>query len=368
MNLFSFKLGIMKSFQCYFILLFHALLFSGDAIAASLPTFADVAARTKTSVVNIRTNHSLPARRPRLDPYQFFLNETIPKSQATQSLGSGVIVSSDGLILTNFHVVAGATSIEVFFANQRHGAEASIVGTDPQTDLALLKTRLPKGIGAADLGDSDRLRVGDWVLAIGNPFGYEHTVTSGIISATGRVIGTGPHDNFLQTDAPINPGNSGGPLIDMRGRVIGINAAIDADAYGIGFATPINVAKKVMQDLRKSGVVQRPWFGAVCKNIMGEDDLSNSASGASGARVVIANLVVDSPAHRAGLKLGDLILRFEKDRVRNNLDLRKKLDSKKPEQVVKLQIYRRGKGLIDIPLKLGVIPRADDLPVDKDLL
>lgn len=355
------RYNFLMRYTFIFLYLFHCF-----AQAANLPTFADVAARAKLSVVNIRTNHSRPARKPRLDPYQFFLNEKVPISPTAQSLGSGVIVSSDGHILTNYHVVADAQEIEIMFANQKQKVQARVVGTDPATDLALLKTKLPKGVAVADLGDSNKLRVGDWVIAIGNPFGYEHTVTSGIISATGRVIGTGPYDQFLQTDAAINPGNSGGPLIDMRGRVIGINAAIDADAYGIGFATPVNIAKLVMRDLAKSGVVERAYLGAIVRNHLIDDTVIDRST--TLGRVVIANIVVESPAHRAGLKLGDLIVRADGKAVRNDLDLKKIMAQKKPGSVLALDLQRGQQGRSQIRVPLGTTPKADDLPADKDLL
>lgn len=338
------------------------------ANARTLPTFADIAEQAKLTVVNIRSTQSIPARKPRLDPYQFFLSERLSQNKDATSLGSGVIVSGDGYILTNYHVIAGATTVQIQFADGQGRAEASVVGSDAQTDIALLRAKLPRGVRVADLGNSDLLRVGDWVLAIGNPFGYSHTVTSGIISAKGRVIGTGPYDGFLQTDAPIHPGNSGGPLIDMRGRVIGINAAVDADAYGIGFATPINVAKNILADLKTRGAVVRPWLGIVGKSMLNDDTVANAYDPVGAKGLVVANLVVESPAHRAGLKMGDVIIAANKQRVTDPMTLQKIVGKKKPNDSLELKIYRRGRGQLIITVPLGVLPKPDDLPSEKDLI
>ena len=344
------------------------LLLSSDLCARVLPTFADIAEQSKLAVVNIRSLQSLPARKPRLDPYQFFLNDRLPQSKEATSLGSGVIVNDEGYILTNYHVIAGATMVQIQFADQKGRTEASVVGSDPQTDLALLRAKLPRGTRVADLGDSDKLRVGDWVLAIGNPFGYSHTVTSGIISAKGRVIGTGPYDGFLQTDAPIHPGNSGGPLIDMRGRVVGINAAVDADAYGIGFATPINVAKTILADLKNRGAVVRPWLGIVGRSIVSDDSVQDARDPVGAKGVVVSNLVVESPAHKSGLKMGDIIVTVDKKRMGDILTLQKLVNSKKPKDSLQVRVFRRGKGMIEFTVLLGTLPKPEDLPSERDLI
>jgi serine protease Do len=336
--------------------------------AKVLESFADVAERAIPGVVNIRTTSFLKGgRSPKLDPYQFFLQGRLPKINTTQSLGTGVIMDSRGYILTNYHVVEDASMIDVLFANKKQKVRARIVGTDPKTDLALLQAKLPDGVHPVDLGDSDKLRVGDVVLAIGNPFGYAHTVTSGIISAKGRVIGTGPYDNFLQTDAPIHPGNSGGPLIDARGRVIGINTAVASDAYGIGFAIPINIAKGVVKDLSEHGKVVRPWVGVVGKNILSADELGDQYDPSGVYGVIATNLVIDGPAHKAGLKMGDLIMGLEDEKVRDLNHLQRLLGEKSPTDRVRFKIYRRSKGFLNLTVNLTEIPKTQDLPAEKDL-
>jgi S1-C subfamily serine protease len=359
-------LSTVNDMHCFSLLLI-ALLLPSAAFARVLPTFADIVDRAKPGVVNIRTTTVVRHKEPRLDPYQFFLKERLPTISSSQSLGSGVIVDRQGHILTNFHVIQDATKIEVLFANMKKKITAEVVGSDPKTDLALLKVVLPAGLHPADLGDSESLRVGDIVLAIGNPFGYAHTVTSGIISATGRVIGTGPYDNFLQTDAPIHPGNSGGPLIDIRGRVIGINSAVDSDAHGIGFALPINLAKRVMQDLLKHGQVVRPFLGVVGRNILSADEVGDKFDPVGVYGVLVSNLVVEGPAHLQGVKMGDLIMGIEQQKVTDLNLLQRKLGDYKPKDKIKIRFYRRGQGYFEKVITLGVTPKAEDLPKEKDL-
>ena len=218
-----------------------------------------------------------------------------------------------------------------------------------------------------DFGDSDKLKVGDIVLAIGNPFGFAHTVTSGIISAKGRVIGQGPYDNFLQTDAPIHPGNSGGPLIDMRGRVIGINSAVSAEGAGIGFAIPINLAKEVIHDLITHGKVVRPWIGVVGKNIVSRDEVGDSFDPAGVYGVIVENLVVDGPAYGSGLQIGDLIMGIDGQKVFDLNNLQKEVQHHTPNERVRLKVYRRGKGMFAATIMLGETPDSNDLPKEKDL-
>ncbi|MBF0443396.1 MAG: trypsin-like peptidase domain-containing protein, partial [Oligoflexales bacterium] len=205
------------------------------------------------------------------------------------------------------------------------------------------------------------------VLAIVNPFGFPHTVTSGIISAKGRVIGTGPYDSFLQTDASIHPGNSGGPLIDIRGRVIGINTAVSSKGHGIGFAIPINMVVKVIQDLKKHGKVIRPWIGIVGKNILSTDELGSSYDPSGVYGVLIENLIVDSPAYKSGLQIGDLIMGLDNKKVTDINEFQRNLGEKSPSDRVTLKIYRRSRGFISIGIPLAVIPAPDELPSEKDL-
>ncbi|MEZ4743195.1 MAG: trypsin-like peptidase domain-containing protein [Bdellovibrionota bacterium] len=249
---------MIKNLTTFFFYLSLASLAMGlkenSAQAIVLQSFSDIAEKAIPGVVNIRTKTYI-RRESTLDLYQFFLQGKVPTGRTTSSLGSGVILDRSGYIITNHHVIKGANTIEVLFAKSKKKIAANIIGIDPKTDLALLKVNTNQELHPMSLGDSDKLKIGDLVLAIGNPFGFSHTVTSGIISAKSRVIGTGPYDNFLQTDASIHPGNSGGPLIDVRGRVIGINTAISSEGEGIGFAIPINTVKEITGDLKKFGKV-----------------------------------------------------------------------------------------------------------------
>ncbi len=340
---------------------------AGLAQAKVYESFADIAERAIPGVVNIRTTTYTANKDPSLDLYQFFLKGVIPRSASTHAVGSGVIIDNQGHILTNYHVVQGASVIEVLFAKTKRKVTAKVVGTDPKTDLALLSLTLPKDATPLDLGDSDSLRVGDVVLAIGNPFGYSHTVTSGIISAKGRVIGQGPYDDFLQTDAAIHPGNSGGPLLDIRGRVIGINTAVSSDGPGIGFATPINLAKVVTRDLVRYGKVKRPWIGIVGKNILSRDEIESSAELEGIYGVIISNLIVEGPAYKAGLKIGDLIMGFDKEKIADLNHLQRLMAGKEPTDQVRLKIYRRAKGFSYVNLSLTELPKSGDLPIEKDL-
>jgi serine protease Do len=350
------------------MLLFSAFLpLSQPAAGKVYTSFADVAERAIPGVVNIRTTSYVARKDPSLDLYQFFLKGTIPRNLSTHSVGSGVLIDRKGLILTNNHVVDGANVIEVLFAKSRKKVKATVLGTDRKTDLALLQVNPPGDVQPLDLGDSDTLRVGDIVLAIGNPFGYSHTVTSGIISAKGRVIGTGPYDDFLQTDASIHPGNSGGPLLDIRGRVIGIATAVSNEGAGIGFAIPINIAKSISKDLARFGKVKRPWLGIVGKNILSADEIENNDQLSNVYGVIVTNLIVDGPAHKSSMQIGDLIVGFDSDKVTDMNHLQRLLTGKEPSGTARLKVYRRGKGHSWHTLRLEEIPGTKDLPVDKDL-
>lgn len=333
-----------------------------------LMSVADIAEQAVMGVVNIRTIQYVPNKDPNLDLYQFFMNGRIPQNQATHAVGSGVLIDKRGHILTNYHVIEGASAIEVLLAKGKQKYRAKVVGSDPKTDLALLKIEANVQLVPIDFGDSDAIRIGDVVVAVGNPFGYSHTVTSGIISAKGRVLGSGPYDNFLQTDASIHPGNSGGPLIDARGRLIGINTAVSSEGAGIGFAIPINLAKDVMKDLLAYGKARRPWLGIVGKNILSQDDIDAGGpviSGVSG--IIVSNLIIDAPANKAGLKIGDIVTTADQEKILDLNQLQRFLIRKGSGDRVKLKVYRRGKGYLYATIVLEETPKADDLPQEKDL-
>ncbi len=291
-------------------------------------SFAAIAEKLSPSVVNIKVTkvqktdfplHALPEG-PFRDRFRHFFDdkELTPRERPAEGAGSGVIVSGDGLILTNNHVVEGAKEVLVTLADQRE-LKADIVGRDPRTDLAVLRVKDSGELQAARLGDSDALKVGDWVLALGNPFGLSHTLTSGIVSAKGRVLGAGPYDDFIQTDASINPGNSGGPLFNMQGEVVGINTAIIPNGQGIGFAVPVNMARQLMPQLVEHGVVTRGYIGVNIQTV--SRDLARAMNLEKPEGALVADVVSGGPADRAGIKRGDVIVSFDGKEVRDSQHL-----------------------------------------------
>ena len=294
------------------------------------PSFATIAKRTMPVVVNISTTAQRAPRGGSGDPIDEFFNrffgESQPRDNSQRSLGSGILISKDGEILTSYHVVKNADAIKVKLADQSE-YEARLVGKDDRTDLALIKIRKTNdSLPFARLGTSSQLDVGDWVMAIGNPFGLEHTVTAGIVSAKGRVIGAGPYDNFIQTDASINPGNSGGPLINAVGEVVGVNSAIFSQSsggnVGIGFAIPIDLAKKVVDHLRKNGKVVRGWLGIRAQDLSPQIAATSGLSHFAGQIQTVTEVTENSPAAEAGIKVGDVIVEFNGKALTKNPDLR----------------------------------------------
>ncbi|MDD4457501.1 MAG: DegQ family serine endoprotease [Syntrophotalea acetylenica] len=298
--------------------------------AFAVPDFAELAIRLKPSVVNISTSKTIRPQRPifpgQPSPYNEFFEEFFdrffrgqPMDRKERSLGSGFIISADGYILTNDHVVDGADVIKVRLSDGRE-FNGTVQGLDPKLDLALIKIDVgQEELPVAEMGNSETLKVGEWVMAIGNPFGLEQTVTVGIVSAKGRVIGAGPYDDFIQTDASINPGNSGGPLFNEAGKVIGINTAIVAGGQGIGFAIPINAAKSIIPQLRETGHVVRGWIGVTVQELTEELAESFGLKKARGA--LVTDVEDDSPARKAGLQRGDIILEINGQTLENLSDL-----------------------------------------------
>ena len=335
---------------CIFLAVFWTSFGFSQKTIAVLPSLADLVDQLKPVVVNISTTKVVRSpledffkdfRRFFGDEFERFFPPT-PQFR-TRSLGSGFIVDKEGYILTNNHVIEGAEDIKIKLYNGRT-FDAKVVGRDPKSDIALLKIN-PRGesLPVAKLGDSDRLRVGDWVIAIGNPFGLEHTVTAGIVSAKGRVIGMGPFDDFIQTDASINPGNSGGPLFNLQGEVVGINTAIVAGGQGIGFAIPINLAKNLLPQLKK-GKVTHGFLGVYIQDLTPELAKRFGLKEPKGA--LVSDIMPNSPAAKAGLKKGDVIIRFNDKEVSDSLTLRRLVASTPPRQRVKIEIIRRGKNYI----------------------
>jgi serine protease Do len=270
-------------------------------------------------------------------------------SHKQQGVGSGFIMSQDGYILTNNHVVEDADQIKVKLSNGKE-YDGKVVGRDPKTDLALVKIDGAPDLQPLRLGNSEDLKVGSWVVAIGSPFGLEQTVTAGIVSAKGRVIGSGPYDNFIQTDASINPGNSGGPLINMKGEVIGINTAIIASGQGIGFAIPINMAKDIAPQLQDKGHVTRGWLGVSIQEMTPELAKSMGLKEKKGA--LVAQVVTGSPAEKAGIEQGDVIVAFDGKEVADSKDLPRIVASTPVGKTVTVKLSREGK-TTERQVKLG---------------
>jgi len=330
-------------------LLLASLLTAAVVGAAAAPDFATLAEQLKPAVANISTakvqKPQSPAfrrpQRPGQDLFDEFFERffrDLPQTpHRERSLGTGFIISDDGYILTNDHVVDGADEIKVKLSDGRIFS-GTVRGLDPKLDLALIKIEAGEQLPVARLGDSDRLRIGEWVMAIGNPFGLEQTVTVGIVSAKGRVIGAGPYDDFIQTDASINPGNSGGPLFNIKGEVVGINTAIIAGGQGIGFAIPVNMAKQVVTQLREAGKVTRGWLGVVVQPL--SEDLAQSFGLDRPRGALVSEVVADSPAERGGIKRGDVILEFDGKQIDERNDLPKVVAATPVEKTVKVVVFR----------------------------
>ena len=331
------------------------------------PSFAAIAKRTMPVVVNIFTTSQRAARGGSSDPIDDFFGrlfgEANPRENSSRSLGSGILISRDGEVLTSYHVVRSADIIKVRLSDHSE-YEARLIGKDVKTDLALIKMRRSGGVlPFARLGSSSQLDVGDWVMAIGNPFGLEHTVTAGIVSAKGRVIGAGPYDSFIQTDASINPGNSGGPLINAVGEVVGVNSAIFSQSgggnIGIGFAIPIDLAKKVAEQLRKNGRVVRGWLGIRAQDVSPQLAASLGVARPGGDMAQVTEVSEGSPAADAGLKVGDLIAEYNGKTVPKSLDFPAVIADTAPGQKAILKIVRDKKEMT-ISVKIGELAEESD--------
>jgi len=337
-----------------------------DSISQNPGSLAEAVKISSPAVVNIFTNKinkkklSKKGAPHQNEPwFQFFFGDQAPNEEPSSSLGSGVIVSPQGIILTNHHVIEGADEIEVAFADGRK-RNAKLIGSDPETDIAVLKidvTDLPNPI---TLGKMESVHVGDVVLAIGNPFGVGQTVTSGIVSALGRnQLGINTFENFIQTDAAINPGNSGGALVDTKGNLIGINTAIYSRSggnMGIGFAIPINIAKQVMESILTSGSVTRGWIGVEPQNISKElAESLNLPKDTTG--VLISGVLEGGPADKAGMKPGDLLTQVNDQAVNDVVTLLNRIAQTSPGDEVKINLVRKGK-LMALKLQVGKRPKS----------
>ena len=362
----------------YFLVLATSFLISFNASVAqadSLPDFKDLARESGPAVVNISTEKTVERAQsippflkniPKGTPFDDFFEQFgippmdnfgpgsgAPQPRKEKSLGSGFIISPDGYLVTNNHVVENATDITVNLQgknNKLSSKKAVVVGADAETDLALLKIEADSPLPYLEFGDSNNLEVGEWVIAIGNPFGLDHSVTKGIISAKGRNIQAGPFDSFLQTDASINPGNSGGPLIDMQGKVIGISTAIIASGQGIGFAIPSDMARDIIEQLKQHKTVKRGWLGVQIQVV---DDATAAAMGLGEARgALVSEVFANEPAEKAGIKPGDIIIKIDEQDIVDNSDLLHKVAKLSPEKTVPVTVWRDGKEK-ELKLTLG---------------
>jgi serine protease Do len=322
---------------------------------AAPESFSTLAETVSPAVVNISTVKTIKGGGPVFrhfyqnpwgdqDPFKDFFDKFFGNEQQREfkqrSLGSGFIIDKDGYIVTNNHVIADADEIKVKL-NSGKEYDAKIIGRDPSTDIALIKIKADSNYSVVNLGDSDALKVGEWVVAIGSPFGLEHTVTAGIVSAKGRVIGSGPYDDFIQTDASINPGNSGGPLINMKGNVIGINTAIIAGGQGIGFAVPVNIAKGVIKQLKEQGEVTRGWLGVGIQDINDEMAEYYGIKGKKG--VMVSEVFPGDPADKAGIRTKDIILEVNGQKVDTSRELTRIIAGFHVGEVVKITVFRDDK-------------------------
>jgi len=337
---------------------------SGDPDPPMVPrNFSELAENARPGVVNIRTVKTIKGggrvfrhffgnpfgdrspfgeENPSRDFFGPFSGGNYSPNFEQQSLGSGFIIDREGYIVTNNHVIENADQIKVKLANGKE-FDATVVGRDPKTDVALIKIAVSRHLIPLEMGDSDALQVGTWVVAIGSPFGLEQTVTAGIVSAKGRTIGAGPYDDFIQTDASINPGNSGGPLLNIKGEVVGINAAIIATGQGIGFAIPINMAKAILSQLKDKGQVTRGWLGVGIQEVTSQLAKSFGLEEEKGA--LVSQVFKDGPAQKAGIEQGDIILKFDEKEIDDSRDLPRIVASTPVGETVAIKVFRNGEVL-----------------------
>ncbi|OFZ54448.1 MAG: hypothetical protein A2428_01705 [Bdellovibrionales bacterium RIFOXYC1_FULL_54_43] len=328
------------------------------------PDFPSLVEKTLTGVVNVSSTTVINYRVHGMEDFLLFWG--IPRERKQTSLGSGFLIDKEGFVLTNNHVVEQAAEVMVTLYDKRQ-FKAKIVGKDQKMDLALLQIRdkerrIPDNLVPVALGNSETVRIAETVFAVGNPFGLQHTVTVGIISAKNRTIGQGPFDNFLQTDASINPGNSGGPLFNSKGEVVGINTVIfsrSGQSGGLGFAIPVNEAKQLLPDLKKYGRVPRPWLGIMAERMTPQHQVYYQLPIDRG--VLIYNIVEGGPADDAELRQGDIILSIDGTATEDPHEVERALVKRRPTDTTKLSI-RRGHRTLQVTVKLQELPRLENLP------
>ena len=358
------KFNIYIIFLCFFIGI--------KGSAQSIPgSFADLAEKLMPSVVNISTTQTITTTRSNPFPFEFppgspfedmFKDFGTPQQRQASALGSGFIIDEKGIVITNNHVIQGADDI-VVRVNGEEEYKAKIVGADPLSDVAVLQIESDEKFIPVQFGDSDKARIGDWVIAIGNPFGLGGTVTSGIISARNRSIGLARYEDFIQTDASINQGNSGGPLFDLNGNVIGINTAIlgQSGSIGIGFAIPSNSAQKVIKQLIKYGETKRGWLGVRIQVVT--DEIANVEKLDRARGALVASVAEDSPSDDAGIKAGDIILEFNGVLINEMKELPKIVAETEVGKMVKVKVWRNQREITKT-IKLGRLETSEDFKAE----
>lgn len=352
------------------VLIVLGLVMVPGLVQAAVPmvpaNFSDLAEQAKPGVVNIQTVKTIQGggrvfqhffgspfggnQKGMEEFFGPFLRQQ-PRSRTERSLGSGFIIDKKGYIVTNHHVIKDADKIKVILHNNKE-YDAKIIGTDPMTDLALIKIKA-KGLKPLKFGSSEDAVVGSWVVAIGSPFGLEQTVTAGIVSAKGRIIGSGPYDDFIQTDASINPGNSGGPLLNLEGEVIGINTAIVKSGQGIGFAIPSDMATGIIEQLTESSSVSRGWLGVAIQNV--SQEMAEYYKLEPGQGVYVAKAYEDNPAYESGIRQGDVIISIDGKNIDSSRDLTMTIANLKVGRKIKVKLIRNGQEKL-ISVKLGRRP------------
>ncbi|HUP56479.1 MAG TPA: trypsin-like peptidase domain-containing protein [Bdellovibrionota bacterium] len=343
-----------------------ALLAATPSLAAMVAPvdLPDLVEKTLPGVVNVSSTTVINHQVHGMEEFLRFWG--LPQERKQSSLGSGFLIDKDGFLITNYHVVQHADEVMITLHDKRQ-FPARIIGKDQKMDLALLQIRdqerkVPPNLLPVPLGDSTVVRIAQTVFAVGNPFGLEHTVTVGIISAKDRTIGQGPFDNFLQTDASINPGNSGGPLFNLKGEVVGINTMIisrTGQSGGLGFAIPINEAKALIPDLKRYGRIPRPWLGVLSQPMTRQLQVYYGLPASKG--VLVVNVVEGGPADRAGLQQGDIIAEMDGTEVKEPNDVERRLAKHRPTEGAKVKVLR-GKRALEVNMKLEELPKLDDLP------
>ena len=359
------------------VMLVMSLVFSAQA-APVVPDFVPLVQSAGKAVVNISTEKKVMQRGgmpsemfrglpPEFERFfeQFEGNSRNAKPRTQRSLGTVFLISSDGYIVTNNHVVAGADTVLVNLqgsTGKEHSLKAQVIGTDEETDIALLKVKADAPLPFLNFGNSDKMEVGEWVLAIGNPFGLDHSVTAGILSAKGRRINAGAFDNFLQTDCAINPGNSGGPLLNMKGEVIGINTAIIASGQGIGFAVPSDLANDIISKLKGGKKISRGWLGVVIQDVDENTAKALDMKDAHGA--LVASVQEGQPADKAGIKEGDVIVSVDGQNIKDTAELLAAIARKAPGSDAKVTVWREGAAK-EFTVKLG--DRSENLSAENGI-